>query len=375
MLEFDHTQITLGLIVIKWNLKINHKCQRFPLSCLEMYGQDISWKLVVRPPRIVYMSFAEPKRELMSVQASGGTPQQLTFTGGEIFDFDVAPSGNVIAYSVYNEKKGFDLWLVERDGKNPHRLLDCGANRCSSPVFSPDGKFLAYNRAPAGLTPTAPTGAPRPCILTVETGDVRPVFSDQQVIGYSALWSPDGNWLASYDGVTNLIRIANLQSGQLVVFPSSLGMLGSWSPDGNYLIYPNIVAGSDGTTRTFIYKADFKSKELGTLVGKTSSTDDYAYSAPEWSPAGQQIVFSMRTDPQKPDREVWVMDPESLGGPVIAKEPGYTYDFYQWDPWGTGLLIQQASLAKTYVPEAVTWYPMQGLHIVAENAMFPHWLP
>jgi Tol biopolymer transport system component len=90
------------------------------------------------------MNYVEPKRELMVVPANGGTPKQLTFTGGEIFDFDTAPSGDYVAYPVLNDKKGFDLWLVERSCKSPHRLLDCGANRCNSPVFSADGNTIAY---------------------------------------------------------------------------------------------------------------------------------------------------------------------------------------------------------------------------------------
>jgi hypothetical protein len=52
------------------------------------------------------MNYVEPKRELMVVPANGGTPKQLTFTGGGIFDFDTAPSGDYVAYPVLNDKKG-----------------------------------------------------------------------------------------------------------------------------------------------------------------------------------------------------------------------------------------------------------------------------
>ena len=337
--------------------------------------RDISWSLTVRPPEIVYINYVEPKRELMAVPANGGAPQQLTSTGGDIYDFSVSTSGDTLAYSVFNDKKGLDLWVVERSGKNPHRLLDCGANRCSSPAWSPDDKTIAYNREPAGITSSSPTGAPRPWLVTVETGAARPVFSDQQVIGYGALWSPDGNWLASYDGVASLIRAVNLQSAQQVTFPSSLGMLGSWSPDSNFLIYPNIITGTDNKIRTYIFKADFKSGELGTLVGKTSNLEDFAYSSPEWSPTGKELVLTMRIDPLKPGRQVWIIDPVTLGGPVIASQPGYTYDFLQWDPWGTGMVIQQTNLTETFKPEVATWYPAQGLKVIAENGMFPLWLP
>ena len=336
---------------------------------------DAAWTLTVRPPAILYLNYADPKNELMVVPAQGGTAHQLTFTGGKIYDFDVSPSGDAIAYSMAKDQGGMDLWLIDRDGQNPRRLLDCGASRCSSPVWSPDGKMIAYIRESAALTANSPSGAPRPWVVDVQTADNRPAFSDPQAIGYGILWSPDGNWLSTYDGIAAQIRVINLKSGQQVSLPSNIGLLGSWSPDSSTLIYTDQTMGVNNISKTYLYRANFKTGEVSIFLGRTSDTVDYAYGNPVWSPSGDQIVFSMRPDPKKPERQLWLIRTDTLGGPIITKGSGDTYESYEWDPWGTGLLIEQVSLTSTYKPEAGVWYPGQDFHVVVDNAVFPHWLP
>ena len=335
----------------------------------------LTWTFTVRSPKIIYWNYADPQRELMVVPVKGGSPRQLTFTGGEIYDFAVSPSGDSIAYSVLNDQKGIDLWIIDRNGKEPRKLLDCGTGWCTTPAWSPDGKLIAYDYQAPGLTADSAPGAPRPWIVEFETGNKHPVFSDPQTIGYGALWSPDGNWLASYDGVSNKIRVVNLQSGKQVELPSTLGNLGSWSPDSEYLLFPNNVVNEDNTTITTLDRADFKSGEVGVFLGKPSDHEDYMYGSPAWSPSGDQIAVSLRPDPQNPERQLWVFRPETLGGPTIGTDAGFTYDYYQWDPWGTGLVLQQANLKKVFAPEAAVWFPMTGKTVIAEDAMFPHWLP
>ena len=341
----------------------------------EWMRNDTSWSLTVRQPLIVYQNYHVPQNELMVVSPAGGTPRQLTSTNGKIFDFDASPSGDMVAYSVVNEQHGFDLWLIDRNGQNPRRLLDCGASRCSVPTWSPDSKLIAYNRESAGLTANSPTGAPRPWIVNVETADDRPVFSDPQTIGYGLLWSPDGNWLATYDGIATQIHVINLTTGQQALFPSHLGLLGSWSPDSTSLIYADQTNGVNNILKTYLYRADFKTGEVGIFLGKDTDTIDYTYGNPAWSPDGRKIVFSVRPDPKQSSWQLWVIDPDDLGGPTITQGNGFSYDFYQWDLWGTGLVIQKINLQKAYTPEMAVWYPSQGLHVIPGNGIMPRWLP
>jgi hypothetical protein len=341
----------------------------------EWLRKDVSWTLTVRQSSIVYMNYGEPKNELMVIPVTGGPSRQLTSTGGKLFDFDVAPSGDTIAYSVFNNQSGFDIWLVDRSGQNPRLLLDCGANRCSSLIWSPDSTSIAYSREQAGPTQNSPNGAPRPWIVNVETAENRPVFSDPQAIGYGALWSPDGNWLVSYNGIAAQIQVVNLKSGQRVLLPSHAGLLGSWSPDSNALVYPDQTTGVNNILKSYLYRADFKTGEISIVLGKGSDPTDYLFGNPALSPSGDQIALSIRSDPNRPDRQLWIVRPDTLGGPMVTEQPDYTYNFYQWDAWGIGLVIQQVNLKKTYTPEIAVWYPLSGYKVIAENGTFPHWLP
>jgi Tol biopolymer transport system component len=338
--------------------------------------REVSWQMTVRQPRIVYLNYGEPQNELLSVAAEGGAPIQLTSTGGRVFDFSVSLAGDEIAYSVMNEQQGIDLWVVQRNGANPRKALDCGAGRCTNPAWSADGRLLAYNLEAAGITPNSSPGAPRPRIFDLSTGENRPVFSDPQTIGSGISWSPDGNWLASYDGIGSLIRVVNLKSGQQVTLSSNYGTTGAWSPDSRYFLYANVVSGINNLPKTILYRADFQTGETGIFLGQASDDEvDYAYRLPAWSPTGSKIAIAMRVDPGKPAQQIWLISPDILSGPVIAREPNYGYDFYQWDPWGTRLVIQQVKLGTTYYPEIAVWHSQQGLRVVAGNAMFPAWLP
>ncbi|HTX78278.1 MAG TPA: hypothetical protein VMC62_01350 [Longilinea sp.] len=336
--------------------------------------RDDDWKLSVRQPLVVYMSYSDPQRELMAISATGGKPHQLTSTDGKVFDFDTSPLGDWIVYSLPNAKNGRDLWLVDRDGQNNHLLLDCGADLCTSPAWSPDGKSIAYNRQSAGLTATSLLGAPHLRIVDTTTGVDRPVYSDPQITSTGALWSPDGNWLASYDSVGSQIRVVNLQSGRQVTLPSALGLLGSWSPDSAYLVYPNSTTGVLGTPPE-LFKADFQSGELGAFVGLESSSGNYDFGDPAWSPDGKSLLLDSLIDAQGPDQELWLYRPAMMDGFVITDKTGYSYDSFSWDPWGTRLVVQAAELNDAFSPQIDIWQYGQDLKMIADNGISPHWLP
>jgi Tol biopolymer transport system component len=336
--------------------------------------RQLTWTFQVRPPRVVYITSGVTNRELWTVGLDGASPKQLTHTNSSIFDFDAAPDGDTVAYTAYNEQNGLDLWLIDRDGSDAHRLLDCGKDRCQAPVWSPDSSRIAYSRQSTGLTQNGPLGAPRPWLANVQTGETSPVYTDTQIIGYGASWSPDGKWLASSDGIKGEIHLLDLDTRKVISFTSNTGMLGSWSPDSRYLLYTNIVSG-DTDPRTVVMQADLTTGAIITLFGETTQDRDYGYQVPAWSPAGSQIVLSLKADAASPANQLWLLQQDLIDGPMIAAEPGYTYDFYHWDPWGQALVFERAQLGAKYSPEVVVWHPDTGLQVIAKEATQPLWLP
>ncbi|HEV7655246.1 MAG TPA: S9 family peptidase [Mycobacteriales bacterium] len=82
------------------------------------------------------------------------------------------------------------LWLVDTTGATPPRRLTEGP-KDSSPVWSPDGRWIAFLRA-------GEEGKPQLHLLPAELGDARPVTTDEHhPLGAGApRWSPDSTRLA-----------------------------------------------------------------------------------------------------------------------------------------------------------------------------------
>ena len=82
------------------------------------------------------------------------------------------------------------LWLVDTSGATPPRPLTDGP-RDSAPAWSPDGRWIAFLRAPA-------EGKPQLHVLPADLGDARAVTTDEHhPLGAGApRWSPDSTRLA-----------------------------------------------------------------------------------------------------------------------------------------------------------------------------------
>jgi len=334
----------------------------------------------VREPLIVYMTIQEGNRELFSVDLQGKNPRQLTQTNNLVFDYAVSPGGDWIAYSAINDQKGVDLWLVNRDASQTRKLLDCGTGQCESPAWSPDGRQIAYTRKLPGLESGTAPGLPRPWLIEMDSGANRPVYADQQILGYGSVWSPDGKWLGTIDGMTKAIRLINLDSGQDVIIPSNTGTLPSWSPDSRTLWFTTVEKKGDFYQST-IQSADFETGEITTIFGKDPTSHDYAYGSPAWSPGGgeanpgDQVIISYRPTIESPARHLWLVNPNTLGGPLIAAEEDYSYDLYSWDAWGENIVFRRIRLGAVYNPEVILWRPGEENQVIASTASFPQWLP
>ena len=297
--------------------------------------KEYSGIIHIRKPQIIYIASVNNKNQLWIVDPAGKSPRPLINFDSTIFDFDVAPNGKFIIFSALNNKQGFDLWYLDRTGTSPRMLLDCGADRCSSPAISPDSLQVAYTRETAPLTPSMPTGAPRIRVVNVQSGEDHPLYADPQIIGFEPGWSPDGKYITSYDGIQELIRVVAVQSGEQFNLTSATGDMPSWSPDSKTILFTD-VAQDSGRAWTQIKMANVDTGEISIWIGKNDDRD-YQYGELAWSPNSQDIVLSMRVPPDFTSRGLWLAQPDVLGGPMIAQDPNYIYDALKWDLWGKEL--------------------------------------
>lgn len=332
-----------------------------------------TWEFSVREPRVAYLISENGQSGIWSMDTSGSDAKRLTSEDIKVISYDVSQNGEFIIFTSINEKGGIDLWKVSRAGGDASVLMDCGFDRCTTPVIAPGDKRIAYSREAAGPSPDLPFGSPRIWVIDLESGVNGPVYEDQQILGYNPSWSPDANKLASFDGLADFINLIDFQTGEHFLFSSTTGGPVTWSPDSTQFLYTTFEQNETGG-RTQVKLADLSTNETTIFIGE-KDTYDYSYYSIAWSALPDRAVLSLRVDVEQPTQALWVFDPNLLDGIIIAGDPQYTYTSPQWDPWGSALLFQQFKLRGQYNPEIGLWQSESNLSNVIAEGILPQWLP
>jgi Tol biopolymer transport system component len=212
--------------------------------------------------------------------SSGASAQLATLPAGEHLAFDVhegtsmsvaaSPDGRMLAVDMQGS-----LWVIPAKGGRARRITDY-YNDARQPVWSPDGKRLAYFAYRAGtydLYTAAPDGS-----------DVR-MLTEGVADDREPAWSPDGKFIAfssdragaataSYD-----IWTLEIATGTLRRITSAEGedRMPTWSPDGREIAFSSTRGGA--TTIHAVTLADLKER----VVKQGSAKFD----APSWGPDGK----------------------------------------------------------------------------------------
>src|ERR1051325_138397 len=107
----------------------------------------------------------------------------------------ISPDGKWVAYTVATpdmeaNRNASNIWLVAKSGGEAIQLTQSGKD--SSPVWSPDGKTIAFISSRSGDSQVY--------LLSMEGGEAHPL-TERSTGADLAIWSPDGKMIAFTSGV------------------------------------------------------------------------------------------------------------------------------------------------------------------------------
>ena len=225
-----------------------------------------------------------------------------------------------------------DIYLADWDGKNPVRIADgaprdddhCGGYWAEGPMWSPDGRYLAYRGNSTGdVTPTRVL-----CSRTVNISDPEGhLVTSFPGEGWAIAWSPDSTrvaaWVDFYPGTRIGIYGLDGVRQALLTVPAGLMANGDfdpvWSPDGKSLLLPfGVEIPVDGSTPRQLPAEDPRSQWFV-----------------EYSPNGADVAYI----PRSFSGDVEIEGPSALtvaavdGSQVRVLVPGGVQTFV-WSPTG-----------------------------------------
>lgn len=268
-------------------------------------------------PRLAVVKLSRSGLELVNVAPAGGDPLRLAGGGGlrdrpypEYFSpISWSPSGEAIAFSGIVGFRNDDdhepirrVFLVGPDGSGLRSVK--GTNGAQGPVFSPDGRTIAFTRRVERETPTKVGGKLREhgfsgssiWVVDVPTGAQRQLTPWREELRYTASsFSPDGSTLlATYEDPKFLaepqpVALALDGSGSRRI--ANDGGEPVYSPDGSKIaLVRNIErfgedAQGEDDTDLFVVNAD------GSDLRRLTRTPGRYEFFPGWDPSGERLAY------------------------------------------------------------------------------------
>jgi dipeptidyl aminopeptidase/acylaminoacyl peptidase len=214
----------------------------------------------------------------------------------------ISPDGKLVVFSrAYVDKmkdqNRANLWLVDMTGGRL-RELTSGTWRDSAPVWSPDGKRIAFLSDRDGTTQLH--------VMWVETREVAQLTRLERAPA-SIAWSPDGSRIAFTQRVPDEEPILPIQlpkkpEGAQWAKGATVIDRPAWASDG-------VGSVPKGYTHVFVIDA------IQGGTPKQLTTGKFNHSNPEWGPDGKRIFFSgirkLEAEYLRNDSEVYAVDLKS----------------------------------------------------------------
>ncbi len=221
----------------------------------------------------------------------------------------LSPEGNRIAVSIYDPTIAKrDVWIHDLERGTLARLTT-GEGHATDPVWSPDGKRLAYARRQGDSQWHV-------AISDVGSGSATEIPGDH----VPNSWSADGETIFFHSLGSNAlisgvgaIQVKGASSAELLIREPFITRQPTLSPDGRWLAYV-----SDESGRLEIYIKSFPELDRQWLVSTEGGTE------PRWSGSGRELFY--RNDARMMLVEVRDQDEFSATQPTVLFEKRFAVD-------------------------------------------------
>jgi Tol biopolymer transport system component len=264
--------------------------------------------------RIAFQRFHRGESLILTIRSDGTGLDLVSAPTGRSENPEFSPDGRFIAY-----ERSFSIYVAHLDGSK-RRLV---ARNGYEPRWSPDGKRLLFTRS-GGDTDAA--------IVSVgkEGTSMKELTSGS--IDQMPAWSPDGSSIVFVrDRQLSQLWTMNMDgSGEsrLTRAPGKEDYGPEWSPDGTAILFTRHMSYGRrcfGHSEIFVVKLT-----SGTEVNLTDTCRRSEFDG-HWSPDGTSIVFSSETSDGS---EIFVMKADGTDVRQLTDGPGRN-DFPRWSPDGT----------------------------------------
>ncbi|MGI2146481.1 amidohydrolase family protein [Shewanella frigidimarina] len=288
---------------VKWHVNAPENA---PLSKIDINVTEGTWMNVNVSPDGEHIVF-DLLGDIYQIPIAGGEAKPLAQGIAWQMQPVYSPDGKYIAFTS-DEDGGDNIWIMNADGTNPHAITTETFRLLNSPAWSPDSQYLIARKH---FTGTRSLGAGEVWMFHVAGGEgvkltERP--NEQKDLGEPA-YSPDGRYIYfsqdatpgktfhySKDSVKGIYKIKryDTQTGDIEVLIEGTGgaIRPTPSPDGKTLAYIK----RDGFQST-LYTLDLKSGEETKLYDKLDRDmqETWAihgvYPTMSWTKDNKHIVF------------------------------------------------------------------------------------
>jgi dipeptidyl aminopeptidase/acylaminoacyl peptidase len=221
--------------------------------------------------------------------ATSPSPHPITlddiFRFHDVGDPQISPDGQWVAYTVSTidtaaDKRITDLWMVSWDGSQDIRLTYNTENSASSPRWSPDGKFLAFETDRPGKAKGTQVW-----VLDRRGGEAHQLTDVKGHLG-SYAWSPDGKKLLLAIRADEDEGKDDKKDEKKEEKPKPIII-------DRYHFKQDVEGYLSGSSRSLLYLFDIDTHKLDKLTNDSAHDE----SNPSWSPDGDSIAYVSNHDP------------------------------------------------------------------------------